>query len=68
MRGIVVDDLRGLTLLCLWFDKGNRNKPFYIGNKVVCILTRLFVSMVYILLTIQLSECDERLLGIDSMS
>ena len=45
VRGIVVDDLHGLylgvtlTLLRLWFDKGNRNKPFYIGNKVVCILT-----------------------------
>ena len=39
--GIVVDDLHGLflgvtlTLLRLWFDS-NRNKPFFIGNKVVC--------------------------------
>ena len=38
--GVVIDDLHGiflgvtLTLLHLWFDKSNKTKPFYIGNKV----------------------------------
>ncbi len=40
VKGVVVDDLHGvflgvtLTLLRLWFDKGERDKPYFIGNKV----------------------------------
>ena len=38
--GVVIDDLHGvylgvmLSLLHLWFDKTNRGKPFFIGDKV----------------------------------
>ena len=38
--GVVVDDLHSiylgvvLQMLRLWFDRGNRGKPFYIGDKV----------------------------------
>lgn len=40
VKGVVVDDLHGvflgvtLSLLHLWLDKGNRAKPFFIGNNV----------------------------------
>ena len=41
VHGVVVDDLHGLflgvtlTLLHLWLDRKSRNKPFFIGNKVL---------------------------------
>ena len=40
VKGVVIDDLHGiflgvtLTLLHLWFDKANKGKAYYIGNKV----------------------------------
>ena len=39
--GVTIDDLRGvylgvtLSLLHLWFDRTNRGKPFFIGDKVI---------------------------------
>ena len=40
VQGVVIDDLHGLylgvtlTMLNLWFGKGNRGKEYFIGHKV----------------------------------
>ena len=49
-KGVVIDVLHGLylgvvlSLLSLWFDKVNRNMPFYIGDKV-CTYVHTCISM-----------------------
>ncbi len=41
VKGVVIDDLHGiylgvtLSMLHLWFDKANKEKLFFLGNKVV---------------------------------
>ena len=50
-EGVVIDDLHGvylgvtLSLLHNWFDRSNRGKPCYIGNKVNNILPSLRVNI-----------------------
>lgn len=86
--GVVIDDLHGiflgvtLTLLHLWFDKANKTKLFFIGNKVMYNYISVYIlfnshhsrSIFYeqlIHIILQVKQCDERLLTIqvtDSMS
>ena len=80
--GVVIDDLHGiylgvtLTLLHLWFDRSNRGKMYYIGNKVYThscppVYPFMLKSAFNVISHIQIQLCDKMLLSIkvtDSMS
>ena len=74
--GVVIDDLHGiylgvtLSLLRLWFDRINRGKPFFIGDKVCNANLFLLYNVIYMAF-LQINQCDQRLLSIkvtDKMS
>lgn len=51
VQGVVIDDLHGiflgvtLSLLHCWFDNAHRDKPYFIGNKVILFRCRYSHTM-----------------------